>query len=457
MIVVGKEYDDVKQNSYADEKSGEGRKIINQVTQANNSFYFSKRIEECLERLKNNQSDFSTSMVSYYENLDGFTVPVQLMPSMTQFVSGYKLNLTNVKPHDCATVYANIQLLHPFVYLASFLFILSAIFVVATGIWIQFKNKEQIGKLRLNKLSNFFIFNHLMKELFFVYNGSSRHFRFISFLLKILSFYLVVSFNSLYKTSQVIVDEPFVIKDYKMLLDDEQSLPIFYDVLSITSKNFKTAREGTLREKVWSKLIKSKSPLNEQIITGEKNIDLEFLHNLMEKLNYNHFIVIGNTKIIQSAHTFLCSSSPESELWRLFMFTDESESEDLFGYPLSIHYSDERSFIRSMRKYFESHLSARFYQKLIEKSKKYIYSLLAISYKHQLEQTHVCSSEFKLDPELTVPGVSLKYYTSFFVTLIVLLVFSFIVNICEELSFKDKKKKFKFNRRHKIHSNLTQY
>lgn len=305
MTVIGEvKLREDEQNFYVNEKSSAGELLMNEITHKNNTFYLTTETEECLERLKNNQSDYSTSMVSYFENLDGFTVPVPMFPSKVQFITGYRLNDYDVKPRECATVIANIKLLGPFVHLASLALIFSAILIMLVGIVMQFQYKEKHSRrFSLRKRSKVALFRSVMreliKELSLVYYGYTKHFKWLSFLFAILSFYLLLSINSLYKTSHVIVIEPYVVKDYKMLLQDKKSLPIFYDSLSITSELFKFAPENSLRQKIWSKAFESKHLMNNDIVTGNATHDVAFLHDLFHKINEKHSAFFAHTLLSQ--------------------------------------------------------------------------------------------------------------------------------------------------------------
>lgn len=432
---------DREQNSYARKDDHYGPIMMNEVTQLNNTFYYSTKTEECLERLKNNQSDLSTSMISYYQYLDGFTVPVQLMPGDIQFITGYKLNFTAIKPRECATVMANIQLLGPFVHLTSLALIFSLILIISTGIIMKFKLKRKYScELTTRKMSKSKtvkkVMKQIIKELSLVYNRKSIRFRWISFLFTILCFYLVLSSRSLYKTSQVIVNEPYVVKDYEMLLNDKQSLPIFYDTFSITSELFKFAPENSLKKKIWSKLIKSKVQMKNHIINGEVLINLDFFKNIFKKIDEKHFAFFANSFAAEFIEAMFCCLSPEDELWRLFRLTDESEIENLIGYPFSEHFNDLKSLSRSMRRYFESHLSVIFYRKLIASSKKFASTLSPADRPHQYEQSLICSDDFKLDTKLDVKAIGMGYYKSFFITLVVITISSYFINTYERLYFK---------------------
>lgn len=445
-LFIGKQaVDESKQNSYITKSSGVGPKIMNQALHGNNTFFYSTKTEECLERLKNNQSDISTSTSSYFENLDGYTVPVPMFANKIRFIAGYKLDFAAVKPEECATVMDNVQLLGPFVHLASLALIFSSVLVVLAGILMQLQYKENKIKGRSRHLSNYllmkYVMKQLMKELSLIYNGKSHHFKWIGFLFTMLCFYLVLSFNSLYKTSQIIVNEPYVIKDYRMLLEDKTSLPIFFDSVASASTIFKSAGKNTPRGKIWSKLINSRTDIKQNIVPGGADFNPDYVKQLVARMNDSHDIFISTTLPVTFMHAGFCCFSPESELWKLNIFTDDSEKEDLLGYPVSNYYPNERSVTRSMRLYAESYLSEQFLINYIAFFQDQMYTLFGSSVKHQFEQNLVCSPEFKLDAELDVEAIGFGYYRSFFITLLAVLFLSCLVYLYEKFSFKGRRKK----------------
>lgn len=453
MVMDKRTVDQLQQNVYANNNKNRPDAMFNQITNKNNTFYYTADIEECLERLKNNESDYATSMVPYYRNLNGFHVPVLMFPSKIQIITGYEFKYSQVKPKECATVLENLEFLHPNVYLAVLALIFSAILVIAAELFMRIRKKSKFSQRKRSTINLIRrVVNQLGKELSLIHNGSSIHFKWMSFLFNILCLYLLVSFNSQYKTSHVIVKDPYVVKDYKMLLEDKKSLPIFLDSVSTTSDSFRLAPEDSLKKKIWSKLVKSKSPLNEHIVTGNGiQIDFSFGINLFQKMNENNSAFFATTLLSEYIHTMMCCMSKEEKLWRLFRLTDESEDEQLLGYPVANHYTNQRHLIRSMRRFFESHLSTVFYHNLILETRAFVLGFIPTSYKHQYEQRRVCSPDFKFKNNLKVHGIGFNYNKSFWLSLILMIIFAIFVYIYEIFATENNtnKSKPRLNRRKK--------
>lgn len=442
-IVTGTQKKIELENKAKNNQSDISFDILNDIFKTNNNYYFTTNYEECFQRLKHNLSDFTNAIVPHYKDIDGSNVPIEMFSSKIQLVSGYKFNVTKIKPQECASVIANVNLIDSSVHLATLCFILFSILVVFTSILFQLKYLNQ-RKRKTSFCSILFVkrvVNNLMKELSFIYYGSSTKFKCISLLFAILIFYLTKSFMCIYKTSQLIVYEPYVIKNYQMLLNDRKSLPIFRETLSKTSTLFKTAHEESLRGKIWKKLTNSHVDLNEYVYPGEKNIDIKFLTNLFKKMNEENSAFIGSTFQSQFILTYLCCISPENELWKFFMFTDESEDEQLLGHALSVYYQDKKSIIRRFRLAIESNISLQFYAHFFKYLEKKLNTVFKRSHQHQYKQNLLCSNYYKPNTKPNIHSIGIKFYQSFFCACLVVVIIAFFVNLFEQFARFNKRKR----------------
>lgn len=410
--------------------------LFEQVLKTNYSYFFTTKAEECLERLKNNQSDFSAGLVSYYKNLDGFNVPVPIKLQRVQLVSGYKLNLSEIKPQESATVMENVDLIGLSVHLTALGTIFSAIFIVLASILIHLKHhKERRNKKYSHHQLIKRALKKLIKELVLICYGSTTRFKWISFLFTVVIFYMIKSFTCLYKTSQIIIHEPFIVKNYEMLLKDEKSLPMFYDSTNIIPNTFKFAPEGSTRNKIWLKLISSKLNLKDYILPRETNYaDHKFLKKLFTKMNEENSVFLGYW-FAEYIFMALCTISPEEELWRVFKFMDETDKEELRGNAVSIHYSHPKSMTKHLLIILESNIMIGTYANLIEKYRSRISKNLNTTHKHQYEQRVVCSKDYKPHPDLEVHAIGFNYFSSFFSACLIIYIIAYYVLLYEKLSY----------------------
>lgn len=101
--------------------------LTNQMFSRNNSFYLTTETEECVTRLANNESDFTTAMFPYFES---HKVLIPMFANKINFITGYQLNHTSLKPKECGNVMANVELLGPFVYVATLALVLWAMLIM---------------------------------------------------------------------------------------------------------------------------------------------------------------------------------------------------------------------------------------------------------------------------------------------------------------------------------------
>lgn len=334
----------------------------------------------------------------------------------------------------------NVDLIRPSVHLSAFGLVLSAMLVVLASICMKFQHNEEKKKSSIRELIKFIIKN-LGKELVLIYYGSSIKFKWLSLLFTILTFYMTTSFMCLYKTSQIIVHEPFVVKNYQMLINDKASLPIFHDISNSTIDYFRFAPDGSTRKKVWTKLINSGDGWRTNILSKNVNLfnygALKYLFNFIHKENY---ILFSLFPLIDYIRTILCSMSPKPELWRVFKFHDDSEKENLFSFAISSHYNHMRSIRRSLSLFFESHIWHENKQKNLKYFEHFVRFDNHIDRKHRCEQDRICSKDYKFTSDLTVHPIGLNYFKSFFLACLIIYLIAFIVQKIELLLYDYKKR-----------------
>lgn len=167
--------------------------IITQLFHKNNSFYLTMKTEECLDRLKTNESDSVSAFYSYYDNLQDYQVPVPLFLGKVAFLSGYDMTGKPLKPKDCGTVFANFELLEPSVHIWSLVLILSLALFISARTVIYLYHKRKVAKRWTKRCSKRYGFSNYLvpydylkisyvrkmitQELMLVFYGTSRNFR----------------------------------------------------------------------------------------------------------------------------------------------------------------------------------------------------------------------------------------------------------------------------------------
>ena len=371
----------------------------------NNTYHITTKTDECNKRFKNNESDFSTATLPQPGSRE-YRTPVPLMASKVSFATGYDTIARTLKVRDGGDAFFNFALLDASVYFYSLLLTLLFVLMVAFNTWMRWKRKKK-KEASLVKLT--------LKNVMSVYYFNSDDFRVVSLLFVILSFYLVNSFKSVYKTSKIIVEEPFVVKNYHELLEDETALPVFYNPLTKISDQFEFAPKNSLRSQIWSKLLQRTGGNTADFfilgINNRRNLTA-YMSSIFRKLDKQNYAIFGTTRTVELLKEFLCGISPEKELWQVFLFSDPSEHEDLLGFPLSSSSPNERYFIQGQRKFVEFAISNAFYAKVPKRTKLFAYALSNTTRAHRYLQDLVCRGH-AMDPDVDVAAIKVGYFGSF--------------------------------------------
>lgn len=422
------------------EKPGDG--VIGALSfEKNATYHFALGHDECLIRMRNNESDIGLDSLPLSNMIDGIILSTPIFPTKISVTTGYKLNMNEIRPHESATVMANLGLMSPTVHLSVLGLVFLAICVVFTSILIQFNYQREIRRRRRsNSVHIKRVLKKLKKELALIYYGSSSKFRWISFLFFMLTLIMVTVFNCLYKTSQIIIPPRFFIKNYQMMLDDAQALPVFFS--KEIADTFQFSPEESVKNKIWNKLIDSKADLKRHINTGmHYALELDIQRQVFEMMSANNTCLLMFDWTNLYSKVILCGISPEDELWKLIEFTDKVEKEELLSYQFSDHYSEKQSKNKLYRSALEGHLIVPAFLNQIEELKIILNDLSLSSKSHRYEQSRVCSDDFKPDPNLSVKPIGISYFASFFAACLIIFVIAYILNMLEKLSVKGRSNK----------------
>lgn len=405
-------------------------------TSKNSSIYATTSTEECLERMKNNQSDMTSSMFLYHESSHYYQIPVPMFVSQIEFMVGYKLDEKTFKPVDYGTVFTNVSLLSLSVYFLCAVLILSFLFIVCVSTWIhQSFSLSNCRRLERKKSRKRTFIKAFILEARMVFYRKSKRLRLTNFLFAILCFYLITCFMIIYKTSRIIVEQPFVVTDYQQLIADKTALPAFYDFKIQISQKFKSAPPASLKGKIWSKLVKSGTVLTSAV---HSTYDLDKLDRptveRFEEMNQNHSVIFASSIIMNLLRSWSCASSWPGPLRRLLVYKDDSEGEELLGYALSRSFFEKRrQFITArLRWLFESHLIIEFYKGILDVS-NLAYALKSVPKEYQNRQNLACNNKNSFGREVFVKSICLEYFLSFFALVICLYFLAKMVSVYEIL------------------------
>ena len=390
----------------------------------------------CLDRIKNNQSDFSIVFSPFYEDEgEYYSIPVPLMVSRVEFMTGYSMTSDHLTPKECGTVMDNATLLEPSVYLGSLGLCLSFILVIFFRALVRAHHKRAKKE---TYYSHLYFWTSTVKrtlvEVKELINGSGSN-RLISLFYSVLLFYLITCFCSLYKTSQIIVEEPYVVRSYEDIIKDNLSYPVFLDTVNKMSHKFLTAPKESLRGKVLSKIEKRGRKIKDLILgNGEERVPamMQKAFEVTKLVDSENVAFFGTSMTINLIKTLYCASSEYSEgkFRRAFVISDASKHEQLVGFPLSANYSKPKEFSRKMRLLFESQILPGFFTWAMDCT-RFTYSYTGASQSHQFKQNWICSSDFSYEKDLDVKGIPSMYFDSFFHLIVAIFTIALVLFILE--------------------------
>ena len=399
----------------------------------NSSFFVTLSPKECLERLKNNESDFSHILIPLSTDSSFYHASQTILPGKIQFVTGYNTSEDGQVAKDSATVFTNVELLQPEVYLCS-LFLLFCLFnIVIMRLWIHRRQRLQLksGRRPLALL--------VKREMSGIFYHSSNHFKFITFLYALFCFYVVTSFLCVYKTSHVIAEKPFYPTSYKESLEHKTSVIGWYDQFVIASESFRFAPPRSLKGRLWKKMLASGKEQLYRVdpATTSPTALPALISGFSRAIVHSKDICVVSSIAISLLKSLACGFSPEGQLWFLKIFSDPIEQELVYGYAMASAFSASKVIEKSLQRAFEGHILAHHYKLSFEIT--HIANRLAGTGKqHQWKQYLACNHEDALIPKVEVHAIHLSYFHSFFIACSLIWSLAFILNFAQIMIFSKK-------------------
>lgn len=413
------------------------------------SIVFSTENDVCMNRLVDNKSDMTTTVVPFYQSNDIYTIPVPMFEHRMTIFSGYNASDPSLFVQETVTAMSNfVKLFHRSIYLVSMALMFSLMSYVVLKARVMYCLLRSRKSVRSNhKL------RYVIRSVLETLRMRSRNFRWIVFLLSIMCFFLITTFTILFQTSQVIQDSPHPIDSYKKLLSIPSAVPGFYNSMAKVSDTFKSAPRGTIQYDVWTRLLELGNRSESYIYNGfEVNPNfIKSIRNHIREMSANRHVIIVSTMTLGLLKSFFCSLSPEDELWRLIEFYDPSEGQILMGYPLRSEFTHILS--GKLRIMFDTHIAQIFYKRTFD-IRDVGYSLQSTSRKHQSEQDRLCSQSFRHDQHIIVSSVDYNFYDLFIRILLGIICAAFVCLISENIiscvESKKRRKKRSFRRRRRM-------
>lgn len=377
---------------------------------------------ECIHSIDKNLSDLGAAYLSQHETLNTHSqVPVPIISRKMFIVSGH---LVGQSQSQQITAMTNFSIFDPLSYIICCLLFASLILILLINYCMLLRLKR--------KKRRFLIFLYLIVRK---YNKMSKKMPSVRLMITLLSFMMMLHFEILYKTEQVVREKPEVIDSYKKLLSKPDVLPVFFDGLFPDSDEFKFAPVDSLRGKIWQRLVSKVPNYSQFVIKGIhfQDSSLERHLNLAKEIIQQKFAVISSYQTSLMVAGAVCSCS-EFDFWKTVVNADQSENEELAGWAVrgSFEYFNKvRTYLRHVAE------SATLIHFLDSLDTGIGYNFIIATSDHISKQKKLCLGHEKAysdtNDDLVDHSLSINYYLSFGELVTSLFVLSTVIWFIERL------------------------
>ena len=368
--------------------------------------FFAESHEECLERFRLNQSDFSLNRFSIHDTSGKYSAPVPSYSSSLNIVSGYNLHTYEQEQHVFSKKMPSV--LHNFasysnkIYVLTALFMLSLFLIIWTNVFIV--QKRCCLKRTVRKALKYFIT--------FIMNGSDRWYL-PSLVLTMGLFLLVTPFCILFKTKQVVVDEPPMITNYRKIID--QRVQMIYTGLGTNESDFfklgSNSRHANSMNEILEYFHSNSRLFKLEVTPHTHNLLLTLSKGIVQGKN----VIIGSDEVTEPMRQLFCSWTLGDDLYQMLSFRDPKQEEIILGFIFGRYPS--KNLVKRLRHTFEAHIPSVLL-KIFDNYEGI--ELLLTSPEHRQRQLFLCQQRTLIaHRKEEVSPTDLSFFLPFFATLLV--------------------------------------
>lgn len=367
-------------------------------------FHSSIDDEVCYQRINHNLSDFTTHLTLIHKNLEAnYSVPTPSMASKLVFITGYNAseyeNMVNER--DIGTAMSNFGNFHHSIYT------LTLIYLFITCILVVLRHRILYRRSRRTTMAR-----AIMKKILQFLSAGKFGNRFINILNSFLFFVILTLFLVLYKTSQVVIDPPTIIKEYKQLLALPNTAMVFHDTVYACSDEFRDSPVDSMKGKLWTKNLEMtrRFQVNKDgfVLKSSNLFNIKFIRDTYAAVVRRGLVMVTTHQLSIIVRNIGCSLCPDDEQWKLVTSHDHSEAESLTGCALRNGFPHLKEFISSRRRLVESHLMYKIFDRIAEQS-RFIYS---VTQGRRLRQFFLCQKDDSISADTVyhMKAIDLLYY-----------------------------------------------
>lgn len=377
---------------------------------------------ECLELLREGKVYFSTVSRSIWDESDYYRVPYGTKMSYINIITGYEykeysrmIGASKISDMGILNNYRGFEKkVYFFLSLVMILLLLPVIFYTL----IQ-KEKRWIYRRSISIWTMMKVFYQYLFYSFSI-KTSARRFTYLA----IISFFLIITpFLLMFKTNQIIVPPPKLVKTLRQAISDKitiyhtdtiVNLSMFYE-----EENFQKVHNYYETNKKLFEL-----PGATDILTYDG-----FVMNIINQKG----ILLTQSHEAMAMYKMICSWANNNHLLKIFMFKEESTREYIHGMTFHINYTNPRG----LRNYLSAYETGLLYT--IDRNHYYIgFDVLTIPLSHKQKQLVLCYNfnQIEMDESSKVYSGDMKTFSPFFRFYFYIILVTITIFVCELLTFK---------------------
>ena len=306
-----------------------------------------KSYAECVDRLLKNEYDFALHTQSIHDTSGNFVVPVPAFATSVNILSGYNIHKYQQQNYGTMqSVLANLTSYSESVYLLMVIFMLSLLLIILANVLLVQRRRCVSRAIRKSV------------KYFGLFMRAGCHRRFLPSLILNLGLFLIITpFFLLFKTNQVVVDEPPMIKSYRQIID--QRIGIMFTAFDSDVSDFlklqANLRGGNLEKEIFEYF-----RLNARRVKLEQSPrTFELLANLSKEIIQREQVFIGFDKSVETMRQLLCSWTTGDDLYQIVPFRDPHQEEIILGYIFRKGLEGSQDMIKRLRRVFEGHITSK--------------------------------------------------------------------------------------------------
>lgn len=382
-------------------------------------FLLRRTKDDCTETFLRNESDFSTGLYYLHDESVNYSVPVPIYPTSLTFLTGYDVfeyeskQKVNGMTFDVLKNFASYCL--P-IYGLTFIWIVTLLLFI----FVRFSiHRIESRTFRRWKKS--------FRVLYLVTIRGSKNWRWLMFILSIGFFLVTTPFFILFKTNQVVIEQPFIFTSFKEIM--KNNTEIVFTKIHLSVSLFLEPPDGPCLDSIMCEMWKYFNSHSREVTFDRSPKSIKLTYSILEGIISKKMIFIATHGIAESFRQVFCSFSKPPNLNQLFRMQDSHQREILVGFAFRESKPPEY-LVKKLRHTFEFQISAH----IVDSNANYYgFETFDWGESHRQRQLALCHQKELIEyHRKEVFASDVNFFSNFFAILLLLVFFAFAI-LCHEL------------------------